>query len=389
MLNQYKNKMLEIFKMAEEVHRQTGRSYLTQAQDIRKLCRANSTCRIWDYYKLGIYQHENLNTRLARSYLGESSLAAASVALNPRHAVTAAWDKLVFDMIAQLHDLPTAHNMAVFKPASALPSYIPQPLHTRKSLVRFLSNPSSYPLFMKPVHAQQNIGGYYLDSYNPSTDTVSVGASSELTLSNLIETTIDLQSDLYDRNAGYLFQTPVKQHDLLTSVTGTSAPSGLRFIVLQDQHSSTPKIHRCIMKLVRQGNHSDNFHGGRKGNMIAYIDTATGTLSRAVTGYWPFAEAHQYHPTTGYDLLDLKIPMWSKIVDTVLKASGVFATMKILHWDVLVGPEGPVLLELNDLGGTSFVQLHGTGLMDDFMTDFMRRNGQLKHHKDIRNLTGQ
>ena len=132
MLNQYKNKMIEIFKMAEEVHRQTGRSYLTQAQDIRKLCRANSTCRIWDYYKLGIYQHENVNARLARSYLGESSLAAASVALNPRHAVTAAWDKLVFDMIAQLHDLPTAHNMAVFKPASALPSYIPQPLHTRK-----------------------------------------------------------------------------------------------------------------------------------------------------------------------------------------------------------------------------------------------------------------
>ncbi|MBM70775.1 MAG: hypothetical protein CME43_15000 [Haliea sp.] len=388
MPKKYINKIREVFEMAKEVRKQTGRNYVSQTRDIFKLCRANATCRIWDYYKLGIYQHKNLNARLARSYLGYTSLAATSEALNPRHAVTAAWDKLVFDMIAQLHDLPTARNVAVFKPGSSLPKYIPHPLHTRESLVSFLSTPSSYPLFIKPVHAQQNIGGYYLNNYNQTSGKVSVGTSSEMTLEQLIDTTIDLQSPMYDRGAGYLFQTPITQHALLTSMSGTSAPSGLRFIVLQDQRSSAPTIHRCIMKLVRPGNYSDNFHGGSRGNMVARIDPATGALSHAVTGYWPFAEILQHHPTTGYHLPDLKIPMWSKIVDTVLKASRVFATMKILHWDVMVGPEGPVLLELNDLGGTSFVQLHGTGFMDDVMTDFMRRNGKLKNHKDIRRLIG-
>jgi hypothetical protein len=60
--------------------------------------------------------------------------------------------------------------------------------------------------------------------------------------------------------------------------------------------------------------------------------------------------------------------------------------MKIHHWDFAITAEGPMILELNDLGGTEIAQVHGRGLLTDETRAFLRRNGDINVHPWIKAL---
>ncbi len=65
------------------------------------------------------------------------------------------------------------------------------------------------------------------------------------------------------------------------------------------------------------------------------------------------------HPDTGVPLVGRVVPLWSACCDLVLRAHReAFPAFASLGWDVVVTPDGPVLLETNSGWGTLGQQMH-------------------------------
>jgi hypothetical protein len=54
--------------------------------------------------------------------------------------------------------------------------------------------------------------------------------------------------------------------------------------------------------------------------------------------------------------------------------------MKIHHWDFALTSEGPMILELNDMGGTEIAQVHGHGLLTQETREFLKRYANTQTH---------
>lgn len=84
---------------------------------------------------------------------------------------------------------------------------------------------------------------------------------------------------------------------------------------------------------------------GERRHLIAAIDAESGTLLRA---YDRKEGPISIHPLLGTPLCDHGLPHWRACVDLVHRAHRIaFARFVFLGWDVIVTPDGPLLLEAN------------------------------------------
>jgi hypothetical protein len=80
--------------------------------------------------------------------------------------------------------------------------------------------------------------------------------------------------------------------------------------------------------------------------LLVPIDVGHGTLADGLLldrpgDRWPRT------PWTGAPLRGRPVPDWRDIADIVARASAVLPGIPVIGWDVLLGPEGPVILEAN------------------------------------------
>lgn len=374
----------DFLRNAAHVKRTAGRGYGEQIREVMHLRRVNSTCGISDYYSFGLFDRRLFTLDEFRDIAGWRVEQDVSASLNSRGAVAPAWDKLMFATIADSHGLRTPVIKAVFKPNGVAPDFVPVTLRDRDGIRAFLADDDNFPLFMKPAWGQQGFGGFLLTG-SERDGSVVLGSGERMPFERLMALSVDFpKRDYYRREAGYLFQDVLSQHPEISDFTGSEAVSGLRFVVLNED--SGPKIHRVIWKTVCAGNHSDNFSRGKYGNLVCDVDTRSGAVSDGIDGFRPLAGIHPNHPVSSRAFADFRVPMWETVCRSVLDASMAFSTMRILHWDVVVDETEPVFLELNDIGATQFLQLHGRGLLDEGFRAFMRQHGGLAKYERLRKL---
>ncbi|KKO46892.1 hypothetical protein WG68_02840 [Arsukibacterium ikkense] len=366
----FSSKVYAALKHAYYVKRQYRRGLLAQLMDIAALYRANPTCNISDYYKYQVYAAPR-GAALYTELLGTGALEAFSRSLNPRNAVTPAWDKMLFTMLCDAYSLPAPEILAVYKPAGPLPGFIETKLSNLVQLKAFLLQQQG-PVFVKPVKGHQGKGAFYISAVDVERQLLIDKSGNAISFDQFFAKTIGLSdSHRYRPDAGVLLQRPVVQHPAITEFTQTDTPSGLRILVLNT--GSGPYIHRAIWKIIAPGNISDNFSKGAHGNMVVQVNPDSGKLSAAVNGYWPTTRLHHQHPVSGRNFGDFSIPLWDQIKAEILRASTVINDMGAMHWDIIVAETGPVLLELNDVGSTEFLQLHGQGLLDPQLKTALRQ----------------
>ena len=161
--------------------------------------------------------------------------------------------------------------------------------------------------------------------------------------------------------------------------------SGMRIITLVDAEGQA-FVHRAVLKMIVGENAQDNFRLGRSGNLVCNIDVATGVLGPGISGPWPGARWVHEHPDTGNAVAGFEVPNWGAIASEVCRASLLTGGMRICHWDVVCGLEGPVFLEVNDIGGLFLPQAAGLGLFDDRLGALLSTHGKLKNERAIRGL---
>jgi hypothetical protein len=379
------NKFLSILGMANHAKRKNNYAYLDQVKDIIALKTTNPTCGISDYYWYKMYDRRVCPRSAYKDYLGWRAQQAFSLSMNSRSAVTPAWDKLTFFVVATAYGLPTPSIRALFSPQRACPQHIEIVMSTVEEVRAHFKNAENFPVFMKPSFSQQGFGGHYLIGYEKEQDQVLTQGGNRIPFDTFMAQTINYpKRAYYRREAGYLFQSIASQHRDITLFTGTDVPSGLRVVTINEEEG--PRIHRALWKIVTPPNTNDNFSKGKYGNLVSKIDLGDGQAAAAVDKFWPEANWLHTHPATGHRFRDFKIPLWSEVLACVLEASAVFGMMKVLHWDIVVSNDGPVILELNDVGATEFLQLHGQGLLDEALKKAMRHYADLSANKALRRL---
>lgn len=373
------SRLAEQFKEYREwaalVQEQTGKGLLTQLREIRALKQAGGRCGITDYYWYKLYDETYQKGRGSPDFLGWRLEQPFNLALNPRYAVLPAWDKIAFIQLAAAAGLPVTPVRACFHPAARLPEILGRHLRTRQDAARFLRQPENYPLFAKPAYSQQGYGSAYLTGYDSVSDSLSLLDGNAISIEsflNRLEAPVDHR--YHKPECGFLFQEPLKLAPEIQSLTGWPAICGVRIICLNGPDGVRPI--QAAWKIAVPPNYVDNFHMGKYGNLDADVDLATGEVSRVVDGYWPRAKILHQHPQTGQSFAGFKLPGWGQLLAACQLGGAVFPLMKIHHWDFALTDRGPVILELNDLGGT--LQVHGRGLLTEETREF------LKHHADIR-----
>lgn len=364
---------------------QTGKSWFDQMREIKALRNYGGQCGISDYYGYKLYDDEYQMGRGAPDFLGWRLQQKFNLALNPRFAVLPAWDKCVFTLLASASGLPVAPIRACFHPADRISDSLGIHLKTKATVAFYLRDPSIYPLFGKPAYSQQGFGSAYLASYDPASDTIRLLDGSSISIEGFLKRMDESVDHRFHKpECGFLFQECFAPAQEIQALTNWSAICGVRIICLNGSDGVRPIL--AIWKVAVPPNHVDNFSLGTYGNLRAIVDLSTGEVSRMVDAFWPNSRVLTELPFSGKSVVGFKLPGWDLIIEACRRGGAVFPLMKIHYWDFALTNRGPLILELNDLGGTLSPQIHGQGLLTEDTRDFIKRYGNMQEHPWIKSL---
>ncbi|MDV6011083.1 sugar-transfer associated ATP-grasp domain-containing protein [Haloechinothrix sp. LS1_15] len=141
------------------------------------------------------------------------------------------------------------------------------------------------------------------------------------------------------------------------------AVNTIRVLTMLDVTDQQPFIVMAVQRIgTSQSQHVDNWS---RGGLSARIDVATGRLgpaSRLPAG--TELEWFDAHPDTGTPINGAEVPYWAQIRDTVLHAARILSFLEYIGWDIVVTPDGPVILEANINTGMNVLQVHQPLLAD-------------------------
>jgi hypothetical protein len=371
---------------AREASRQTGKIWGRQIAEILSLRSMGGRCGASDYYWHRLYDDSYLAGRGRSDFLGWRLLEEFSTALNPRFAVLPAVDKLVFTQLARAAGLMVPCVRAHFHPVRHAADALGEHLPTPAAVGRFLRNPANFPVFGKPSFSLGGIGSAYLIGVDLGTDRLMCLDGSSIPIDEFLlrlERSMDVR---YHRpQCGYLFQEQLALAPEVSALTSWPALCTVRVVCLNGPEGVVPI--RAAWKIAMAPNHADNFGDlGDRGNLLADVDLETGSISRVIGGFWPFTQMHEVHPRSGKPFAGFRLPGWSVILDACRMAGTVFPLLRVNHWDFALTDRGPVILELNDIGGTQIPQMHGKGLLTEQTREFLRRFGDRRRHAWINAL---
>lgn len=377
--------MSQYREFASLARQETGKTVFQQLREIRELQSTGGQCGISDYYEYGLYNDSYLMGRGRQDFLGWKLQTKFSLALNPRHAVPPACDKTVFMQMASAAGLPVAPIRACFHPAERTSGALGLHLGSKEAAGEFLRDPSIYPLFGKPAFSQQGYGSVYLSDYDPKTDSLKMLDGESLLVATFLKRLRQSVDARYHKpECGYLFQDSLTLAPEIKAFTNWPAICGVRVICLIGPDGVQPI--RAIWKVATPPNHVDNFSLGKNGNFLADVDLATGEVSRMVGGFWPKTRVFEAHPSSGHMVKGFRLPGWSRVLDACYRGGAVFPLMKIHHWDFALTEQGPMILELNDIGGTEIAQVHGDGLLTAETRAFLKRYASAQQNPWIMTL---
>lgn len=381
----WSGRITEFRQWARLAQQQSSKGRLAQIKDIVALKRLPGQCGVTDYYWFRLYDDAYLLQEGRRDFLGWRLQDPFNFALNPRHAVLPAWDKLVFAEIAQAAGLPFTPIVAFFHPAKKLSVGGCRHLPTIEAVMEFLRHEADYPLYSKPAYSQQGEGALALLGYDEEDDSLLLPGERRFRLSEFVKRLGDPVDRRYHKpECGFLFQKMLRNALEIEELAGWSAICGVRLICLNGPEGVLPVA--AAWKIAMPPNEVDNFHMGAYGNLVAGVDIETGYVNRVVNGLWPTAQLLERHPVTGLPFAGFRLPGWASMLEICREAGKVFPMLKVHHWDFALTDRGPVILELNDMGGTQIVQLHGRGLLHETTRRFLRQHVDVTRHPWIARL---
>ncbi len=280
-------KIKNILNYAQKVKSQTGKSYSHQLQDIVRLRYSSKPIGITEYYQLQFFDESFC--KIKKFFIGRRYSAFIDKICNINSWRVMAEDKIVNYCILRNLNFPIPGIIATYsKLGRRIGNEIV--LKSENDIIKFLSQNSVLPLFMKPVHGYLGRGVFGIEKVNiPHNDVLLINGE-HISFDKLLATALTPKYD------GAIFQNMVLPSPEIAEIFGKRI-SCIRIIAFLS--SKGPKVHIAFWKIAREHNMVDNFDSGKLGNMLGWIDIETGSLDRIIGGFWPNTCEITDHPDTG------------------------------------------------------------------------------------------
>ena len=366
---------------AREAQRRTGKSLLKQMLEIRALARGIGELTPTDYYQYELFDDALTPAGEKWRYVTEKRILRTAREANASRQVGMLGDKLIASALYEGLGVPAPPVYAAYVYGSRQTGRARR-LTTPEEVAAFLrSDAARYPLFGKPFSGRRGDGASLIDAYDDAHDRLLLASGESIPVEEYVqrwpEANVRRLAYWKPNNAGYLFQAKSAQHPVLDALTGGRVAAIRLCIVLMPDG---PLLHRVTWKLPVGGSMTNHVIGA-SGNIRCWVDPSSGRVISArrgpTTTDTPFAALGLFgtpieeHPDTGAPLIGFEIPGWHCFVNECLTLSLLFPAIRYQSWDVTLGPDGPLVLEINTLGGAA--QVPGeVGVLDETWMAFER-----------------
>lgn len=148
-----------------------------------------------------------------------------------------------------------------------------------------------------------------------------------------------------------LLQERLINHEHLASLCGRGLAT-LRIVTYRSA-DSTPRILMSSFRMPTGEGIVDNFAAG---GIAAPVDFETGRLGVAI-GKDVSRGQFREHPDSGAPIAGTALPFWPEAQRLALDAQRLFNDVPFVGWDIVLGPDGPTLLEANTTWCGDLVQM--------------------------------
>lgn len=306
--------------------------------------------RIIKLYLLARYHpQESLATGLAnpkipliehRNQFSDEQLHGLQLAVNTLDAAMCR-DKLLFHSYCRYHGLPVPDLYAVLSRWGSR-SDGGRPLERTEDLHEFIRGNLPPKFIAKPRGGNRGRGILLLGCGAENPDDAAVRALG------------DELARLAQGREDYLLQERLRIHPDIRDLTGSDAISTIRGFTLV-RHGEAPRLMGAYLRIIASDGITDNISdfstGGFSGNVLGSTDLETGILEWAIAPNMDGVgrDPIETHPRTGHRISGFQIPMWADVRDLMVRAAACFLPLRTMGWDVAITPDGPFLIEANEL----------------------------------------
>lgn len=320
--------------------REDVKNWIVQPRKKPLLRQLREAAWLWRAYRFFPYQY--LKNDLYLSEVGEryrdyipSVLADRHVnAINPPACKAWLEDKFEFDARMRAAGLPVIPTLALLSlNARQLRARTPEGEPVSLAGLHQLAR-AHRALFVKPRHGLQGLGAFRLD-VGAECFTRRGARVDETSLSGLLAGAEGFEE--------FLVQPYFVQHDELNRVNPLSVNT-LRAITMLT--AGKVDFICSILRIGGAGSETDN---GSHGGYYMNADLETGAVGPVAKVQLTFAKQRVFerHATTHVAFTSIKLPHVAQVRALVERAALAFAPVRVVGWDVALGPEGPCFIEGN------------------------------------------
>src|SRR5690606_20368611 len=167
------------------------------------------------------------------------------------------------------------------------------------------------------------------------------------TIANRTMTLDELTShvEMYRRrkfDQGFLLEAKLSQHPFLHALNPYTN-NHFRIVTLLT-YENIPQVRFANLYMGRRGSETANTS---RGGVAVLIDPATGVMGKGRLGIELGGEVFTAHPDSGAEFAGVTIPFWNEVVGVAEKAAAFTPDFRLVGWDILHTPTGPVVIEGN------------------------------------------
>jgi hypothetical protein len=319
------------------VKAQEGIGLLRQLAEIALLRVGPGKLIPWDYYRMRVYRPD-LSLARKRTYVSNKALEAREAQWG-----VMADDKLLGYIVLAAQGIRVPEVLAI---CHKVRTYRDRPaLRTQEEVADYLAHRARYPFISKPITGMFSKGFALLQDYDSRSSTLRLGDGSTVALE-------EFSRGCLAWHHGVLFQELLVAHPHIAQEFGPRLCTLRLIVILADDG---PHLFRALWKIVGGSNLADNYW--RDGNLLARLDPHTGEIEQCTTGLGPHMRIIERHPDTGRPFKGFRVPCYREAVEVTLRAARAFSGLSMQAWDIAVTPQGPMPLEVNDIGSLFLPQM--------------------------------
>lgn len=368
--------VFRFFRRAAEVQRTEDIPFTKQFLEYARLRRESGRLGPMEYFDYGLFRQDMSYEEKTR-FIGWAGEKNINDYFNRAAWSAVALDKILFYTILKGAGIPFPRVLAIYSPENTRTLEGTLVFSNATEILAWLEQElSSRPLFVKPSHGNYGKDSFLLKSFHKPTQQIETSAG-----------TLDIEAFIAGLETklshGYIFQEYVQPHERISLITGGKT-STVRIVLALIDDIYAPLS--AVWKIPTGNNHIDNFQHGRTGNLVALIDVDSGIVVKLTKGDGRGGTMSiQANPENGRAVVGLEFPMWQDMIALCRSAAQVIPGLHLLHFDVALSSNGPLMMEVNYWGN---LDLHQHASSRGFLSDRLKEamEAEKRYQNEIRKI---